>query len=81
MTQTTSNSSNNIAKEQLNGGQALIRSLELEGVEVMFGLPGGATVLTWDGRDGTGFQAAPGLYFARLSTPRGLATQPLIWLR
>jgi len=44
-------------------------------------LPGGATVLSWDGRDGTGFQAAPGLYFARLTTPRGLATQPLIWLR
>ena len=27
---------------KLNGGQALIKSLEMEGVEVMFGLPGGA---------------------------------------
>ena len=44
----TSNGSNNIAKEQLNGGQALIRSLELEGVEVMFGLPGGAILPVYD---------------------------------
>ena len=44
----TSNTSNNIAKEQLNGGQALIRSLELEGVEVMFGLPGGAILPVYD---------------------------------
>ncbi len=35
-------------KEQLNGGQALIRSLELEGVEVMFGLPGGAILPVYD---------------------------------
>ena len=27
---------------ELNGGQALIKALEMEGVEVMFGLPGGA---------------------------------------
>src|SRR5437763_1626661 len=27
---------------QINGGQALIRALEMEGVEVIFGLPGGA---------------------------------------
>ena len=44
----TSNGSNNISKEQLNGGQALIRSLELEGVEVMFGLPGGAILPVYD---------------------------------
>ncbi len=33
---------------ELNGGQALIRSLELEGVEVMFGLPGGAILPVYD---------------------------------
>ena len=27
---------------QLTGAQALIKSLEMEGTEVMFGLPGGA---------------------------------------
>ncbi len=31
-----------------NGGQALIRALELEGVEVMFGLPGGAILPVYD---------------------------------
>jgi acetolactate synthase-1/2/3 large subunit len=33
---------------KLNGGQALIRSLEMEGVEVMFGLPGGAILPVYD---------------------------------
>ena len=33
---------------KLNGGQALIKSLELEGVEVMFGLPGGAILPVYD---------------------------------
>ncbi len=33
---------------ELNGGQALIRSLESEGVEVMFGLPGGAILPVYD---------------------------------
>ncbi|MBT3968748.1 MAG: biosynthetic-type acetolactate synthase large subunit [Actinobacteria bacterium] len=33
---------------KLDGGQALIRSLELEGVEVMFGLPGGAILPVYD---------------------------------
>ncbi|MGQ0617272.1 MAG: biosynthetic-type acetolactate synthase large subunit [Acidimicrobiia bacterium] len=33
---------------QTNGGQALIRSLELEGVEVIFGLPGGAILPVYD---------------------------------
>ena len=31
-----------------NGGQALIKSLELEGVEVIFGLPGGAILPVYD---------------------------------
>ena len=33
---------------QLTGAQALIKSLELEGVEVMFGLPGGAILPVYD---------------------------------
>ncbi|HTO01269.1 MAG TPA: acetolactate synthase large subunit [Microthrixaceae bacterium] len=33
---------------KMNGGQALIRSLELEGVEVIFGLPGGAILPVYD---------------------------------
>jgi acetolactate synthase I/II/III large subunit len=32
----------------LSGGQALIRALEMEGVEVMFGLPGGAILPVYD---------------------------------
>jgi acetolactate synthase I/II/III large subunit len=32
----------------INGGQALIRSLEQEGVEVLFGLPGGAILPVYD---------------------------------
>jgi acetolactate synthase-1/2/3 large subunit len=35
-------------KTQLTGAQALIRSLEEEGVEVMFGLPGGAILPVYD---------------------------------
>lgn len=34
--------------EQLTGAQALIRSLELEGVEVVFGVPGGAILPAYD---------------------------------
>src|SRR4029078_2947102 len=34
--------------QQLNGGQALIRALEMEGVEVIFGLPGGAILPVYD---------------------------------
>ncbi len=34
--------------ERVNGGQALIRALELEGVEVVFGLPGGAILPVYD---------------------------------
>ncbi len=33
---------------QISGGQALIRSLEMEGVDVMFGLPGGAILPVYD---------------------------------
>ena len=33
---------------RLNGGQALIRALELEGVEVLFGLPGGCILPVYD---------------------------------
>ncbi len=44
----TSNGSNNGSNETLNGGQALIRALELEGVEVIFGLPGGAILPVYD---------------------------------
>jgi len=34
--------------ERLNGGEALIRSLELENVEVIFGYPGGAILPVYD---------------------------------
>ncbi len=34
--------------ERLNGAQALIKSLELEGVEVIFGYPGGAILPVYD---------------------------------
>ena len=34
--------------EQIDGGRALIRSLEREGVEVIFGLPGGAILPVYD---------------------------------
>ncbi len=33
-------------------------------------LPRGATVLPWDGRDGSGLAADAGVYFVRLTTPR-----------
>src|ERR1700738_1395484 len=33
---------------QMNGGQALIKALEMEGVEVIFGLPGGAILPVYD---------------------------------
>ncbi len=34
--------------QPMNGGEALIKSLELEGVEVIFGLPGGAILPVYD---------------------------------
>ncbi|MFZ2549925.1 MAG: acetolactate synthase large subunit [Candidatus Microthrix subdominans] len=36
------------APERINGGQALIRSLELEGTDTIFGLPGGAILPVYD---------------------------------
>ncbi len=33
---------------QLNGGQALIKALEMEGVDIIFGLPGGAILPVYD---------------------------------
>ena len=36
------------ADTELNGGQALIKSLEMEGVEVIFGYPGGAILPVYD---------------------------------
>src|ERR687887_2306315 len=33
---------------EMNGGQALIKALEMEGVETMFGLPGGAILPVYD---------------------------------
>ncbi|MCY3561473.1 MAG: thiamine pyrophosphate-binding protein, partial [bacterium] len=33
---------------KLNGGQALMRSLERQGVEIVFGLPGGAILPAYD---------------------------------
>ena len=36
------------APERLNGGQALIKSLEMEGVEIIFGYPGGAILPVYD---------------------------------
>jgi acetolactate synthase I/II/III large subunit len=42
------NPAQNQPAEILTGAQALIRSLELEGVEVVFGLPGGAILPVYD---------------------------------
>ena len=36
---------------KLTGAQALIKSLEMEGVEVMFGLPGGCILPAYDPLD------------------------------
>lgn len=35
-------------KQQMSGGEALVKSLEHEGVDVMFGLPGGAILPVYD---------------------------------
>ncbi|MFM9226746.1 MAG: thiamine pyrophosphate-binding protein, partial [Actinomycetota bacterium] len=35
-------------KETLTGAEALIRALEMENVEVMFGLPGGCILPAYD---------------------------------
>ena len=43
-------------------------------------LPAGPGSATWDGRDAGGRTAAPGVYFARLSTPAGAQSQRIIRL-
>ncbi|MGI8754518.1 MAG: acetolactate synthase large subunit [Acidimicrobiales bacterium] len=47
-TPTVTEAENAPAPLLLNGGQALIKSLEMEGVEVIFGLPGGAILPVYD---------------------------------
>ncbi|MEY5023745.1 MAG: hypothetical protein RL569_658, partial [Actinomycetota bacterium] len=37
-----------MSKEMLTGAQAIIRSLEMLGVDTVFGLPGGAILPTYD---------------------------------
>ena len=44
-------------------------------------LAAGATVITWDGRAESGLEAAAGIYFARLTTAQGSATQVVVRLR
>jgi hypothetical protein len=34
--------------------------------------------VTWDGRDGGGHAAAPGVYFARVLTPMGARTRRIV---
>jgi hypothetical protein len=57
---------------KLNGGQALIRSLEMEGVEVMFGLPGGAILPVYDPIIDCATSRAPATW------PRGTPTSPAV---
>jgi hypothetical protein len=44
-------------------------------------LPKGASVLPWDGRGGDGRAARAGVYFARLTTPRGTRVARAVVLR
>lgn len=44
-------------------------------------LPKGATVLPWDGRDGSGLAADAGVYFVRLTTPRATRLVRTVVLR
>lgn len=37
-----------MSKEMLTGAQAIIRSLEMLGIDTVFGLPGGAILPTYD---------------------------------
>jgi hypothetical protein len=37
--------------------------------------------LIWDGRDGTGQPARPGMYYARLVTPQGRFTRTLVLMK
>ena len=68
-----------------NPARAELTILDVRGrtVQKAYGglLPAGASVLSWDGRAENGLPAAPGLYYARLSTPAGNATQVVVWLR
>ena len=44
-------------------------------------LPGGATMVLWDGRDAAGMAVGAGVYFARLTTPLGARTVRVVQLR
>jgi hypothetical protein len=44
-------------------------------------LEAGPHSTSWDGRDGEGVQAGPGLYFVRLVTPWGTRSERLTWFR
>ena len=91
MTDTSENQSPSTAGhpegvERVNGGQALIRSLELEGVEVIFGLPGGAILPVYDPiidrRSATSWcvtSRAPATWPRGTPTPRGDPAWP--WSR
>jgi Glycosyl hydrolases family 18/FlgD Ig-like domain len=45
------------------------------------GIGGAAGEAQWDGRDGTGMAAAPGVYFVRLESDAGEAALPVVRLR
>jgi len=44
-------------------------------------LPGGATEVTWDGRDERGVRVASGMYFARLTYAKGARVSKIVMLR
>ena len=44
-------------------------------------LPPGEQRVIWDGRDGDGHPASPGVYFARLWTPMGARTRRVVRIR
>ncbi len=44
-------------------------------------LGAGSHLLEWDGRDNQGRPLAPGVYFARLGSRGGIATQKLVIVR
>lgn len=48
---------------------------------VTMSLPPGTHLLTWDGRDDAGREAAPGVYFARLATGAGSSSTRVIRVR
>lgn len=71
--------------ELASPGHAELSILDVRGRRVRKAFDGllaaGASVLQWDGRSEDGITAAPGMYFARLTTLQGSATQVLVWLR